>query len=183
VLNYWPDPDGALARRFPLRTGQVFLTTEATPRQAPAAAHYCAPLRSLGLSTADYHYRLVAPGGSSSKSSIRRLIALHPGSGSPRKNWPLDRWAELGRQLQLRAETELLIVTGEAEPAGTLAEFGRPAHQLPLPELAKELSTCALFLAMIPAWVISPPRWACLACCCLAPPTPRCGHRPARGCR
>src|ERR1044071_6481045 len=31
VLNYWPDPDGELRRRFPSRSGQVFLGAPAMP--------------------------------------------------------------------------------------------------------------------------------------------------------
>src|ERR1051326_4662341 len=58
VLNYWPDPDGELRRRFPLRSGQKFLSASAAPACAPAAAHYCAPLRELGLEACNHFYRL-----------------------------------------------------------------------------------------------------------------------------
>jgi heptosyltransferase-3 len=34
----------------------------------------------------------------------RDFIAIHPFSGSPKKNWPLDRYRELARQLPLPAE-------------------------------------------------------------------------------
>src|ERR1019366_10808646 len=51
VVNFWPDPDGELRRRFPRREGQRFFTAAAMPAQAPAAAHYCEALRGLGLST------------------------------------------------------------------------------------------------------------------------------------
>ncbi|MGH7957364.1 MAG: glycosyltransferase family 9 protein, partial [Opitutaceae bacterium] len=44
VLNYWPDPDGSIGRRFPTRAGQQFMPASALPARAPAAAHYCEPL-------------------------------------------------------------------------------------------------------------------------------------------
>jgi heptosyltransferase-3 len=143
IINYWPDPAGELAGHFPLHPSQVFLTANASPQQAPAAAHYCEPLRALGLETTDYFHRLRAfsPTGRSS-----HRIALHPGSGSARKNWPIERWAEICRQLSQQPGTELLIVSGEAESRDILAGHGAAAHALPLVELAGRLANCSLFL-------------------------------------
>jgi heptosyltransferase-2 len=69
-------------------------------------------------------------------------IALHPGSGSEKKNWPLERWIKLGAML-LAQGNELIIVAGEADTARTgrlKAEWkGEPvrfAETLPLPQLA-----------------------------------------------
>lgn len=82
----------------------------------------------------------------------RPLIALHPGSGSPRKNWPVDRWVELGRAL-LQRGTQLLIVGGEAdeERIDVLREAWRDspvlvARHLPLPHLAAILARSRLFI-------------------------------------
>jgi heptosyltransferase-2 len=149
VLNYWPDSDGTLARRFPLRPGQQFLSAPAQPALAPAARYFCEALRPLGLSTADYRSRLRIPddtschreAGEASRGDpvptcrgpaglLRRIaprnddrsdapapllepgsIAIHPGSGSARKNWPTDRWLELIRRL----DQPILLVLGEAE--------------------------------------------------------------------
>jgi heptosyltransferase-3 len=74
------------------------------------------------------------------------LIAIHPGSGSPRKNWPLERWRELCAWLTQEQKRELLIVTGEAEPPNLLGEFGHPARNLPLGALATQLRDCRLFI-------------------------------------
>ena len=141
ILSFWPDPDGELRRRFPVRAGQTFLPAGASPTRPPAAAHYCEALRPLGLQTQNYFHALI----SERRPAVRR-IALHPGSGSPRKNWPLERWAELGVWIAHKHHSELLIVTGEAEAPGVLAGLGTPAHNLPLPELATQLSRCQLFL-------------------------------------
>jgi heptosyltransferase III len=42
-------------------------------------------------------------------------IAIHPGSGSPKKNWPLNKWKDLLQQLLVAPEVKILVVAGEAE--------------------------------------------------------------------
>lgn len=81
-------------------------------------------------------------------------IAIHPGSGSPRKNWPAGNWAELGKWLRQTAPgMRLLLVGGEADDAqvdlvrkalGT--ENVLLAQNLSLPHLAAVLQRCRLFL-------------------------------------
>jgi len=141
VLNFWPDPDGQLARRFPLRPGQVYLTASSTPSTQPAAAHFCAPLIALGASTGDFLCALREP------ASVRPTrVALHPGSGSPRKNWPEDRWRALARWLVDERGLEVIVITGEAESMRPLAAVGRALHGRPLAEVADVLATCRLFI-------------------------------------
>ena len=146
VLNFWPDPDGELRQRFPLHAGQIFLAAPAMPERAPAAAHYCEPLRALGLEPSEFFVTLsqITPRPASDFSRI----AIHPGSGSSKKNWPLERWIELCAWLTRAHRADLLIVTGEAESdsARALKRFGRFAHDLPLADLAVRLSQCRLFL-------------------------------------
>jgi heptosyltransferase-2 len=72
----------------------------------------------------------------------RPIVALHPGSGSETKNWPIARWIDLGGLLFL-AGHELLVIAGEADErrvqALESAWKGKPVrfvkHQ-PLPHLA-----------------------------------------------
>ena len=169
VVNYWPDPDGALAAHFPLRSGQTWVTAAARPAVSPAARHYCEALHPLGLATTDYSTQLAVekfeirnpkpetnrPGTSATKLETQNAkprtpnlapIAIHPGSGSPRKNWPVERWVELAGRL--RSVAPLLIVGGEADMAAVaaLAGYGEVALNLPLPELARRLAACRLFL-------------------------------------
>lgn len=150
VLNFWPDPEGDLQRRFPFRPGQIYLTGAAMPAGAPASAHYREPLRALDLTTDTAWHRLGRP------SPDADLIAIHPGSGSPRKNWPLAHWEALCAWLVSEYRASLLIITGEAESTATtttngtaataLQRFGQPAHNLPLPVLVQQLSRCRFFL-------------------------------------
>ncbi len=171
ILNFWPDPDGDLVRHFPLHPLQRFLASPALPAQAPAAAHYCAPLRALGLTPAA-HFHPLAPLPSvhlsahatlshqlSASSPAPFAFALHPGSGSPQKNWPLQNWLALIPQLP----GPLLIILGEAELPGwsaltsTRLPPGLSRHRigttevtlavsLPLEDLVTLLHTCRQFL-------------------------------------
>jgi ADP-heptose:LPS heptosyltransferase len=169
VVNYWPDPDGDLRRRFPLHPNQVFLHAEAMPTQAPAAAHYCAPLRELGLETETFWYRLdenmggalrpdttrlTAESGHKAPPTVQAPIALHPGSGSPRKNWPVENWVSLLDGLPPRVS----IILGEADRAAAQAfaasipQTGRsktaPLQLInrPLEDLVAHFAHCRLFL-------------------------------------
>jgi heptosyltransferase-2 len=165
VVNFWPDPDRSLARRFPVRPGQFYLAGSADPAIAPAARHFCEPLRTLGLQTDDYCSRLPlrepmpprnsAPGwpGLGAVDVSGAAVAIHPGSGSPAKNWPAERWLELAGQI----EDPILLVLGEAEherwSGSLLAQFRAAAREslevadnLPLPVLADALARCRLFL-------------------------------------
>jgi heptosyltransferase-2 len=80
-------------------------------------------------------------------------LALHPGSGSERKNWPEAKWAELLGRLNSSSKARFLLVGGEAEGdrlerlAGRLtAERIELARHLPLVDLAKRLAVCDAFV-------------------------------------
>ncbi len=83
------------------------------------------------------------------------LIAFHPGSGSARKNWPLERWLMVLPELQrLRPACRWLVITGEVE-AGILPGLHRDLersglpweslHDLDLTFLAQRLRPCRAF--------------------------------------
>ena len=85
--------------------------------------------------------------------STQHALALHPGSGSERKNWPETKWAELSQQLVRSPEMNLLLVGGEAEE-GRLTRLAAAlppsraqiADRLPLIELARRLTGCRAFI-------------------------------------
>ena len=82
------------------------------------------------------------------------VVAVHPGSGSPRKNWPLENWTALGRWLgSLPEKPRVLLIGGEADtaqfatlPAAWSALDLLVARDLPLPHLAAVLERCRLFI-------------------------------------
>lgn len=83
-------------------------------------------------------------------------IAVHPGSGSIKKNWAVEHWARLGPDLLKRCpQARLILVTGEAERERGAVDIicsaweGLPFEHwdsLPLPELARRLPHCTHFL-------------------------------------
>jgi len=81
------------------------------------------------------------------------LLLLHPGSGSPRKNWPPQRFAELARRARDELGVGIAVALGPAEEqrAGELQSALGPVAQawfdrLPLELLAGLLSGCAGFV-------------------------------------
>ncbi len=145
IVNFWPDSDSVVARHFPLRPDQRFLSASAHPAIAPAAAHFCAALEPLGIASCEFFFPL-AP--AKSAREFAPLIAFHPGSGSSKKNWPLDRWTALAEWFRREQRAELLIITGEAEALETraLGRFGTSAHALPLDALMAGFGQCRLFV-------------------------------------
>ncbi len=81
------------------------------------------------------------------------VLAVHPGSGSPRKNWPEDRWAALLSQVSGRSPTRFLLVGGEAEEGRLERLAGRlPGDRCevlrsqPLITVAERLRGCRGFI-------------------------------------
>ena len=165
VLSYFYDPDRLFQTNLERCEPDEILTL--SPRLpssfAQPAAHYFADMvKPLGLRLEKPESKIVlteedrqgAASFLSGLSSDARLIAIHPGSGSESKNWPVSSWAELGRRLVADdARVHLLVVEGEADGPRVeelLAAWkGLPilrARWLPLPTLAALLARSALFL-------------------------------------
>ena len=125
-----------------------------------AARQLARPLQSLALYLED-HAATIHPSAEDHAyaaellgESSRPLIAIHPGSGSAKKNWPVERWRELGsRLLSADPPPRLLLVGGEAD-GPQLAALAKAwpgaevltARDFPLPALAAVLARCQLFL-------------------------------------
>ncbi len=84
-------------------------------------------------------------------SDKRPLIAIHPGSGSTRKNWPVGHWRSLGDRAAA-AGARLLIIGGEADTESLnylekKLEGHSPilARNLPLHLVAALLTRCVAY--------------------------------------
>lgn len=149
VLSYLYDPDGIFRDNL-ARAGVKTLIEcphQVQSGQGHAAVQLARPLERLALFLEEdwrrpFFPRRVPQGGEA-------VIALHPGSGSERKNWPLERWLEVANGLRAGG-CRVVFVTGEAEEArGQLAPIAAGWeiwHQRPLPELAGLLGGCTGFL-------------------------------------
>jgi heptosyltransferase III len=152
ILSYLYDPDGIFQTNVGLCTGARFIKG---PHRAdegarlPAAQVYLQPLERLAIFDADPIPRLELV----QQPASQRPLALHPGSGSDRKNWPEAKWAALLQYLTDSTDVDLLIVGGEAEGerlqrlAATLPPVrSQVAQSLPLAELARRLAGCRAFI-------------------------------------
>ncbi len=152
VVSYLFDPDEIFAsnlRRAGVRnliTGSPKITGE-----EHAARQLARPLEKLALHLEDAAGWILP----NEKRRVEpNLIAIHPGSGSETKNWPLPRFVQLAhRLLKEDEERRLLLIGGEADCdrlrvlRGALPDDRiEIAENLPLIALAGELGRCALFL-------------------------------------
>ena len=146
VVSWWPDPDCVLASHFPVRAGQQFVAGQGKPTKAPAGRHYCTTLERLGIPPrvppAMLEFARDMP-----RDAARGLrVAIHPGSSSPRRNWPLERWLEVCRRLR-GAGREVFVVCGEVEEGIAWRFEGEATVKagLPLVDLALLLGRCETY--------------------------------------
>jgi ADP-heptose:LPS heptosyltransferase len=151
VINYWPDPDGAVRSHFTRRT-TAYISHDCRRPSSPAAKNYCDALSALGLRARDFVSRIQIPetirqDAAQRLGSFHDFAAIHTGSGSASKNWQPERWAELS----LRQHLPVLAITGEAERTDAQVNwpedlFVQRAHRWPLPLLAGALLRARRYL-------------------------------------
>ena len=104
------------------------------PETPPAP---CAPTPEESAAARLWHERLPP-----------RFLAIHPGSGSARKNWPAERFLELARRL--RPAEPFLVALGPADEAAARAFRGRDgcvlAESLGLRVLGAVLAGAGVFV-------------------------------------
>jgi heptosyltransferase-3 len=159
VVSYLYDPEAVFRENLARCSRARFIAgphrpDESVPMHATQA--YLKPLEHLGIVGADPVPRLSIgsprfPAGTPDPKPAP-CVALHPGSGSERKNWPEERWDGLIRHLLDATALDVLLVGGEAEggrldrlAAGRRSSRLRVAQNMLLVNLAQELSGCVAF--------------------------------------
>ena len=153
IVSYLYDPDEIFRTNIARCSGAQFIQGPHRPdegKRVHATKVYLQPLERLAIFDAEPVPRIhLAP--PASHGSPR--IALHPGSGSEKKNWPEEKWAALLQHLTHSTVLDLLLVGGEAEGerlerlAAALPPTRLEAAQsLPLAELARRLKGCMAFV-------------------------------------
>lgn len=158
IISYLYDPDTIFESNVRKCGRAQFIPCPHRPDEsgnAHATEFLLKPLERLAIFDADPVPRLTLPGRKSprSKADHTKRLALHPGSGSERKNWPEPRWREFVGRLVARTNHHLLLVGGEAE-GDRLSRLVPPgandrvelAVRRPLVELAEKLATVDFFL-------------------------------------
>jgi len=116
------------------------------------------PFPSTPIPIVDYHLSLFPELAFTAKERVPRvdtsgrardsaeaMVAIHPGSGSARKNWPVPRFVEVAQRLQAEGEAVSWIV-GPAEEGTALPPGARVWHDLDLRVLAASLARCRLYV-------------------------------------
>lgn len=146
IVSYLFDPDGIFQTNVRRCSQAQFIIGPAKLNESEHAARQLAfPLEQFGL-------RLTTPGAEIFPSTedfaaalrllpneCDDLVAIHPGSGSATKNWPIENWKKLA------SKCHVLVIAGEADAIDAFREFNRVVNQ-PLPIVAAVLARCAQFV-------------------------------------
>ncbi len=152
VISYLYDPDGIFENNLRRCGVENLIHGPAKVDDRDHAARQLArPLEELGLRASDFAPRIY-PSTEDRKSAEdflrgmpRPILAIHPGSGSETKNWPIENWIEFGNVVldSDKFRGSLIIVSGEADQgrSNELETIWRNdrvqfARNLPLPVLA-----------------------------------------------
>jgi heptosyltransferase-2 len=155
IVSYLYDPDDIFRTNIGRCSTAQFLVGPYRPNERErlhATKVYLQPLERLAIFEADHLPRLRI-GTPEVKRDATRTVALHPGSGSEKKNWPEEKWADLLQHLVGSTDFNLLLVGGEAEgerlqrlAAALPPTHTRVAQSVPLAELARLLQECDVFV-------------------------------------
>ncbi len=152
IFSYLYDPDEIFRDNLSRVTQAQWVQgphrpNESSPRHA--AEQLLGPLEKLGIFDADPVPRIKSGNG----DFQARCLAVHPGSGSEKKNWPEAAWTDLLSKWTCRTDRSILLVGGEAEGSrlDRLASVVPPrqlkiARSLPLEVLGQQLSECSGFI-------------------------------------
>ena len=148
VISYLYDPDGLFETNVKSCGPRQFIAAQHRPDESQsihASEVFLKPLERLTIFDADLVARLKL----SCLLKRKNTLAMHPGSGSPDKNWPERNWCDLLIHLLDHSLLELLLVGGETEGdlvhnlAKSLpADRVQVAQHIPLHELAPRLANC-----------------------------------------
>jgi heptosyltransferase III len=152
IISYLYDPGDIFRSNVARCSSARFIAGPHRPDETlavHAAELLLRPLQALGIRDADPRPRLPLP----APPPAPPRLALHPGSGSERKNWPEAKWTELLKLLAAQSACDFLLIGGEAEgdrcdrlaavvPAGR----AQVAQNLPLLELARRMQACSAYI-------------------------------------
>ncbi|MFZ4766199.1 MAG: glycosyltransferase family 9 protein [Roseimicrobium sp.] len=157
IVSYLFDPDAILRGNMERLGVRTYLECphRVEPGRGHAALQLARPLEKIAMFMEEpYGPADAFPFGTAAPK--QRVIAVHPGSGSMQKNWPIEHWIAAGSRLaQECPEQQLALITGEAEHERGITEQITSAwrelnfihwNMLPLVELASRLASTSAFL-------------------------------------
>src|SRR6266446_3910180 len=121
IVSYLFDPDGVFQSN--LRFCGIRMLIAGPPKLSgheQAAFQLARPLEQIGLHLQNPAARIYPTeldrefARDFLADSTKPVIALHPGSGSQTKNWPIEKWKKLGEHV-FSTDRSVLVVSGEAD--------------------------------------------------------------------
>jgi heptosyltransferase III len=158
ILSYLYDPDDIFRTNIARCTTAQFVVGPSRPNEQEkvhATRIYLRPLERFAIFDADHVPQLKVPAPPNRDPNVPPVttLALHPGSGSEKKNWPEPKWAALLQHLAQNTNFNLLLIGGEAEgerlqrlAAALPITRTKVAQSLPLTELARQIQACDAFI-------------------------------------
>jgi ADP-heptose:LPS heptosyltransferase len=143
--------DSPVLARFRQFGARQLLFQDPFPRKRIRVSDYHLSLFGTGSAAAARDVPAVVPHPDSKGEADRLLdgigtfVALHPGSGSARKNWPLKRYLDLAEQLAER-KFRIVWILGPAEKKFPACAGDRVVREASLPVLVHLLSRCILYI-------------------------------------
>ena len=154
IISYLFDPDEIFRENVGRCSKAQFLAGPHRPKEKEslhATEVFLKPLEGLAIFGADAVPRIrlnMIPQGKSVP-----FLAVHPGSGGEKKNWPEEHWMELLRHIAGETNWQVLLVGGEAEEARLQrlasiipVERLKVALHQPLTDLAPRLAASHAFI-------------------------------------
>jgi heptosyltransferase-3 len=158
IVSYLNDPDGLVRQNLELAGAQQVLYGSPLVEGDHATAHLMKPLEELALFDEGQVPRLELPMDLRDQGlewlkqrDLHQAVAIHPGSGSPRKNWPLENFVELARRLSETGKWSPFFIMGEADQETAEALAGHAPESCVLAEedlvdVAAVLAGCDAFI-------------------------------------
>src|SRR5438067_7542359 len=126
IVSYLYDPDEIFAQNLLACGVQNLIRGPAKiDNSAHATRQLAKPVEELGIKVVDLAARIFASPEDRQlardflRDLPRPILAIHPGSGSEKKNWPIESWIDLGNDLLGRESFRgsVLVISGEADRA------------------------------------------------------------------
>jgi heptosyltransferase-2 len=129
IISYLYDPDGSLKDNL-RRCGVENLLcgpAKIVETGGHAARQLARPIEELGIRVVDLTEKIFLSeedrqfGREFLQTPSQPIIAIHPGSGSKEKNWPLQNWIELfsTEHWHIEKRHSLIVISGEADKEQT----------------------------------------------------------------
>jgi len=154
IISYLYDPDDIFKTNVGRASKAQFIQGPHRPSESDAThatTVFLQPLEKLAIFEVDPVPKIELPA-----AAVRLAgdwVAVHPGSGSEKKNWPEKHWQELLKQIVNETSANILLIGGEAEVnrLSTLKTLLPPARSklalnLPLSELAQLMNSANGFV-------------------------------------